>query len=165
MEDSLSTPAVKTLCTEVCGSSLMAKSCSKICLVKVYPKGHHENAVRMHAMLDDQSNRSLARSRFFDLFSIHNDTFPYTLKTCAGMRESSGRRVTGYEIEALNGGVSLTLPTLNATTYQTIVKKSQHQRPLFITPTLRALLLRFQLLINKSTSFFCWGETFLELTK
>lgn len=28
------------------------------------------------------------------------------------MRESSGRRATGYQIEALNGGVSLTLPRL-----------------------------------------------------
>lgn len=34
------------------------------------------------------------------------------MKTCAGIRESSGRRANGYQVEALNGGISLTLPTL-----------------------------------------------------
>lgn len=63
-------------------------------------------------MLDDQSNRSLTRSEFFDLFDIHSDASPYTLKTCPGLMESSGRRVTGYQIEALDGSASFILPTL-----------------------------------------------------
>ena len=63
-------------------------------------------------MLDDQSNRSLATSEFFDLFGICSSAFLYTLKTCAGTTEASGRRASGYQIEAANGGVSLTLPTL-----------------------------------------------------
>lgn len=111
-KDISSSSAVSSLCTDVCGSNIAAKSCSKICLVKVYQKGQQEKAIRMYAMLDDQSNRSLARTEFFDLFNIYGDTFPYTLKTCAGIKESFGRKATGYQIEAINGGVSLTLPTL-----------------------------------------------------
>ena len=66
----------------------------------------------MHAMLDDQSNRSLARSEFFDKFGIHSNSSSYILKTCAGVMECSGRKAAGYHIEAWNGGVSLALPPL-----------------------------------------------------
>ncbi len=105
------TQEVSSLCTEVC-HGLSTKSCSKICLVNVFPEGHPENAVKMYAMLDDQSNRSLARSRFFDIFNINSIASPYSLKTCAGLIECSGRKASGYRIEAANGGISLALPTL-----------------------------------------------------
>ncbi len=105
------TQEVSSLCTEVC-HGLSTKSCSKICLVNVFPEGHPENAVKMYAMLDDQSNRSLARSRFFDIFNINSIASPYSLKTCAGSIECSGRKANGYRIKAANGGISLALPTL-----------------------------------------------------
>lgn len=108
-KDSLMTHDVESLCKEVCGSKFTSKSYSKICLVKVYPEGNHDKAIKMCAILDDQKNRSLARSQFFNLFG---ETLSYTLKTCAGVRESSGRIANGYQIEAINGGVSLTLPNL-----------------------------------------------------
>ncbi|XP_077385858.1 uncharacterized protein LOC144023832 [Festucalex cinctus] len=104
--------SVNSLCTEVCGDNLTGKSCSKICLVKVYPAKNPESAVTMYAMLDDQSNRSLARSELFDLFNIQGTTSQYSLKTCAGMKESSGRRAYGLQIEASKGGVSIPLPEL-----------------------------------------------------
>lgn len=66
----------------------------------------------MYAMLDDQSNKSLARSEFFNLFGIKVGLYPYTLKTCAGLAATSGRRANGYQIEAVNGKVSFALPTL-----------------------------------------------------
>lgn len=72
-------------CTEVCGDSLHRKSCSKMCLVNVYPKGHHEQKKKMCVMLDDQSNLSLARSALFDMFNIQGNVSPYTLKTCSGI--------------------------------------------------------------------------------
>ena len=37
----------------------------KISLVKLYPAGHADNAVKMYVILDEQSNRSLVRSQFF----------------------------------------------------------------------------------------------------
>lgn len=44
-----------SLCSDVCGGGLNGKSCSKIFLVNVYPKGQTEK-VRMYVLLDDQSN-------------------------------------------------------------------------------------------------------------
>ncbi|XP_064462753.1 uncharacterized protein LOC135373586 [Ornithodoros turicata] len=66
----------------------------------------------MYAVLDDQSNRSLARPAFFDVFGVQGDESPYTLKTCAGAVESSGRRASGYVVESIDGRVRVPLPTL-----------------------------------------------------
>ena len=69
-------------------------------------------ATRMYAMLDDQSNRSLARYDLFDLFGVLYTEAPYSLKTCAGVVETSGRRANGFRIEPISGGNSFELPTL-----------------------------------------------------
>ncbi|MEE6524654.1 hypothetical protein FKM82_024223 [Ascaphus truei] len=66
----------------------------------------------MYAIIDDQSNRSLVRSEFFDMFGIQDSTSPYTLRTCAGRMETTGRRVNGYTICSIDGKVSMPLPTL-----------------------------------------------------
>jgi len=54
--------ATKTLCTQVCGKGFRGKSCSKICLVNVYPEGRIKEGKRMYVILDDQSNVSLAKT-------------------------------------------------------------------------------------------------------
>lgn len=74
-------------CTKVCGGDLMDRSCSKICLVKVYPAGNREKAVKLYAILDEQSNRSLVRSQFFEVFGDKSPCAPYILRTCAGVKE------------------------------------------------------------------------------
>ena len=61
-EDKAEAQEVTSRCTQVCGEGLSARACAKICLVSVYPTGHREESKRMYAILDDQSNRSLARS-------------------------------------------------------------------------------------------------------
>ncbi|MEE6488845.1 hypothetical protein FKM82_015408 [Ascaphus truei] len=66
----------------------------------------------MYAILDDQSNRSLVRSEFFDMFNIQDGASPYTLRTCAGRMETTGRRVNGYTICSIDGKVNMPLPTL-----------------------------------------------------
>lgn len=68
--------------------------------------------MKMYAMLDDQSNQSLAKSEFFEHFHIKSKASPYSLKTCAGIIDTAGRRADGYQIEPVYGGVSLSLPTL-----------------------------------------------------
>ncbi len=73
------------------------RSCSKICLVKVFPAGRRDKAVKLYAILDEQSNRSLVRSQFFEVFSDQSPSAPYILRTCAGVKESVGRRASGYE--------------------------------------------------------------------
>lgn len=99
--------------TEVCGeASNIPRSCSKVCLVWVFPHGQPECSVQMYIILNDQSNRSLARSEFFHLFGIKGSLSPYLMRTCAGATEMTGRRATGFQIEAVNGGVCLDLPRL-----------------------------------------------------
>ena len=66
----------------------------------------------MYVILDDQSNRSLVRSDFFQLFNIKGQPFPYSLKTCAGLVETSGRKAEGFQVESLDGQTSLQLPSL-----------------------------------------------------
>lgn len=103
---------VTSKCTEVCGKGFSEKSCSKICLVNVYPTGSLKESRKMYAVLDDQSNRSLARSEFFDTFGIEGTSSPYTLRTSSGQAETTGRRATGFIIESADGKTSLPLPTL-----------------------------------------------------
>ena len=69
----------RSQCTEVCGKDLAARSCSKICLVIVYPQGQREKPVTMYAILDDQNNRSLAKSEFFDLFDVRSHPSRHSL--------------------------------------------------------------------------------------
>ncbi|XP_026010486.1 uncharacterized protein LOC113013640 [Astatotilapia calliptera] len=107
-----SSPSVESKCTEVCGQGDSPRSCSKISLVKVYPAGQKERAIKMYAVIDDQSNRSLVKSEFFSLFKINAKPTPYTLKTCSGREQTSGRRAVNFFLESLDGEVNIQLPPL-----------------------------------------------------
>ncbi len=96
----------------MCGKDLFGKSCSKICLAKIFTNGQRERAIKVYVIIDDQSNRSLMRSDIFNLFDIKADSSPYSLRTCAGIVETAGRRVQGFNVESMNGQVVLPLPTL-----------------------------------------------------
>ena len=89
-----------------------AAHAQKICLAKLYPKGSKDMAIKAYVILDDQSNRSLARPEFFKLFSVKSKPFPYHLRTCSGIIETSGKRAEGFEIESLDGTVLISLPPL-----------------------------------------------------
>jgi hypothetical protein len=102
---------VSSNCTEVCGDSLSSKSCAKICLVKVYPPGKPELAKHVYVILDDQSNRSLAKTELFDLLGIEGHTSAYTLRTCSGQTNTTGRRARDLVVESLDGKV-IPLPTI-----------------------------------------------------
>lgn len=109
---SMPSSEVTTSCTKVCGGGQSDRSCSKICLIEIYPVNHRERAMKVYAIIDEHSNRSLARSEFFDTFNVHGPTSPYSLRTCSGVTETMGRRVSGYQIESMDGKVSLPLPSL-----------------------------------------------------
>ncbi|XP_023812156.1 uncharacterized protein LOC111947642 [Oryzias latipes] len=110
--DSAQLEEISSKCTQVCGANEAGRSCSKICLVKVYPAGNPERAIRLYAIHDEQSNRSLVRPEFFELFNDRGPSSPYSLKTCAGTKEIMGRRATGYVVAAVDGSVHIPLPTL-----------------------------------------------------
>ncbi|KAK7944540.1 hypothetical protein WMY93_000268 [Mugilogobius chulae] len=111
-EQTESPPAVVSKCTEVCGQSESPRSCSKICLVKAYPEGQKDRALNMYAVIDEQSNRSLAKTEFFNLFEIKTTPAPYTLKTCSGKAETTGRRAVDFIIESMDGKTNIKLPPL-----------------------------------------------------
>lgn len=104
--------SVNSKCTQICGGSFSGKSCAKTVLVKVYPKGQHEKAVRMYAILDDQSNRTLARSNFFQLLNVNAKEIEYTLSSCAGIVVTSGRTAHDLVVESLDGSSRLELPNV-----------------------------------------------------
>ncbi|XP_040209336.1 uncharacterized protein LOC120940491 [Rana temporaria] len=103
---------VTSRCTEVCGEGLHSKSYSKICLVRVFPEGCPQNSIKMYAILDDQSNRPLASPEFFNLFNIHGEAWSYTLQTCAGKINTSGRRAHGFIVASEYEDMEFPLPTL-----------------------------------------------------
>ncbi|KAK7905231.1 hypothetical protein WMY93_017838 [Mugilogobius chulae] len=74
--------------------------------------GSPDKAVQLYAIHDEQSNRSLVRPEFFELFNDCGPSSPYSLRTCAGVKETMGRRATGYTVEALDGTVQIPLPSL-----------------------------------------------------
>ncbi|XP_039866234.1 uncharacterized protein LOC120720577 [Simochromis diagramma] len=100
-------------CTQVCGDLGGGRSCSKICQAYIYPKGHPDKKVKVYAIIDDQSNRSLAKSNLFDTFGIPmSNLAPYTLKTCTGVSTTNGRLAENLFIQSADGQFSSPLPSL-----------------------------------------------------
>lgn len=83
----------------MCGEGPSRESCSKICLVKVFPKAYPDRAIKTYVVLDDQSNRSLSRSDLFKIYNIKGSDSPFTLHTYAGTTEMTGRRTAAFVVE------------------------------------------------------------------
>lgn len=81
-------------------------------LVGVYPQGEPQLAVNMYAVMDDQSNRSLASPRFFTYFECGNEAITYTLSSCGGTIQTFGRKAEGFVAEAYGSGCVMNLPVL-----------------------------------------------------
>ena len=111
-EEETNETGVKATCTKICGKGFSGKSCGKTILVRVYPKDPPDQAMVTYAILDDQSNASLAKPEFFDHFNITGTYLPYTLTSCAGQIQANGRRANGFVIEGLDGHSKLNVPYL-----------------------------------------------------
>lgn len=59
------------------------------------------NKVKFYAILDEQSNRSLVRSEFFDIFRVQGPSSPYSLKQ--DLRRSDGD--SGKKSQCLPGRI------------------------------------------------------------
>lgn len=103
---------VTLACTMLCGRAGASKSCAKTVLVKVYPRGNPGKAISVYAIIDEQSNRSLARSEFLDSFGIPGPETPYTLSSCSGNTTEYGRRCSNFIIESFDSSYTIDLPTL-----------------------------------------------------
>ena len=106
------TESVNVTCTQVCGDKATGPSCAKIIPVKVYPHDDPTNFMKAYAIIDHQSNCTLARSAFFDNMRVNSNTYPYTLVSCAGQVTVTGRRASGFVIEAIDGSAKMALPTI-----------------------------------------------------
>ena len=74
--------------TDICvGSGSRGRSCSKICLVKVFMAGDPENFLKTYAVLDDQSNQSLGHSELFDDFNVPNNLVLMNSKPALELRQ------------------------------------------------------------------------------
>lgn len=87
----------------------------------------------MSVILDDQSNVSLSRSEVFDMFNIRGAVMTYTLKTCAGMVETAGRRGQGFTNQSVIGEISIPMSTLNAMKSLITGQRSRHQRLVIVS--------------------------------
>ena len=85
---------------------------TKICLANIYVNQHPDRKVKAYVLIDDQSNCSLAKPRLFDILNIDGESFPYTLRTCAGTMQTEGRHAKGLVIESLDGHKRHLLPTI-----------------------------------------------------
>ena len=106
---------VASKCTEVCGKEAnqnFGKSCAKLVMVKVYQKSRPDQFLKTYAILDEQSNRSLARPELFSKLKINSEEFEYTLKTCSDTVVMCGRRAVDCATESLDGSKCYQLPTL-----------------------------------------------------
>ncbi|XP_069122241.1 uncharacterized protein [Argopecten irradians] len=120
MSASISTTAAKptsstevhTNCTTVNCEEFSGRSCAKIVLIKVYHRTSPEDSKYFYAIVDDQSNKTLATSEFFDCFCEKGTEIEYTLSSCAGAFTMSGRRAGGYVAESVDGHTKMDLPSL-----------------------------------------------------
>ena len=119
---------VSTKCTQICGSKYKGKSCAKTLLVKVYPEGRPDLAIRCYTIIDDQSNGTLARGKLFDLMGIDSPSEDYYLMSCSGSVRTNGRKASGVIVESLDGSTALKLPVGNVMRFQIYEKKYLLQR-------------------------------------
>ncbi len=104
----LSIQAVQKFVVQDSGAAHAGKNLPR----KLYPKGSKDMAIKAYVILDDQSNRSLARPELFELFDVDSEQFSYHLRTCSGIIETSGKKAEGFQIESLDGKVFISLPPL-----------------------------------------------------
>ncbi|XP_033759513.1 uncharacterized protein LOC117341759 [Pecten maximus] len=103
---------VTNKCTAICGEGVSGRSCAKTLLVDIYPEGQPGKSITVYAVLDDQSNRTLASSELLDALGIAGDEIRFTISSCAGTYQTSGRRVDGLVVRAMDGSSQHVLPTV-----------------------------------------------------
>ncbi|XP_052819918.1 uncharacterized protein LOC128245732 [Mya arenaria] len=105
--------SVQTKCTQVCGGfTSHGKSCAKIVLVNVYEKTQPCQRLRIYAIIDEQSNRSLASPALFEKLGLSGEQTDYSLNSCLGMSNVQGRKVSNCMIETIDGSCKYLLPPL-----------------------------------------------------
>lgn len=109
---------VKAVCTQIFGNvHKTSKSCAKTLLVNIHHANNPDKVLRTYAIIDEQSNRSLANSGFFNFFGVEGPDIQYELTSCSGLSTQTGRRSARFIISSLDGKSSLRLSTLMECNY------------------------------------------------
>lgn len=104
---------VNSKCTQLCGNTVGGKSCAKLVLIKAYLSDDPSNSIKTYAIIDEQSNRSLAKSEFFTKLNIHSQEYDYLLSSCSGTESASGRKADNcIVVESLDGVDKFELPSV-----------------------------------------------------
>ena len=101
---------INTKCSQICRSIPGGKSCSKTLLVDVSLEGNPEKTLRLYAVIDDQSNQSLAKSDLFDILGIRSEPEGFELRTCSGVDYKFGRFARNLIVSSLDGSTIHKLP-------------------------------------------------------
>ncbi|XP_071151136.1 uncharacterized protein [Mytilus edulis] len=104
--------SVSSTCTDISKDGNSIKSCAKILPVNVFHKDNQDKVIRMYAIIDDQSNRSLVAPEFFSLFNVQAETKDYLLSTCSGSKVTSGKRGNGFVVKSVQDNTRFNLPEL-----------------------------------------------------
>ncbi|VDI57101.1 Hypothetical predicted protein [Mytilus galloprovincialis] len=112
----------KGLCFKCCGPKRHFRDKCKedvkcsVCGYCDHPSALHvdvENEPQQkHEEENDQSNRTLATSDFFNFFRENGKEIEYALASCAGRFVRRGRRAFGYVLESLDGSSCLNVPEI-----------------------------------------------------
>ena len=76
----------------------------------MFTSDNTRNAIRVYAIIDDQSNRTLATKELFDQLDIRGETFQYTLSSCSGRVTKLGRRASNLQVRSIDGKTNIVLP-------------------------------------------------------
>ena len=98
-----------TKCTTLCGHELRGRSCSKTVLADVSVSSDPLKSIRVYAMLDDQSDQTLASPELFDAMNVTNQPEPHS---CSGEVAMYGKRARGFQVSAVDGSACYDLTTL-----------------------------------------------------
>ena len=103
---------IDSKCTKVC-DKFGGRSCGKIVPIFVSKNGDKTTKKKVYAIIDDQSNRTLASTSLFDDFNIGYETEScYTLKTCGGTKTISCRQTNDLTVESIDGSFRVHLPSV-----------------------------------------------------
>ena len=84
-------------------SILGSRSCGKILPVKISVTSCPSVSFDAYAIIDDQSNKTLALPEVFDALGINSTPEKYVMHSCSGPRSMSGRRSFDMSVSASNG--------------------------------------------------------------
>eukprot|EP00794_Sanderia_malayensis_P002286 gene2286-2630_t len=100
---------VTNACTTICGTVPGGRSCSKICKVDVLNDATGDS-MTVYAVIDDQSNSTIAKPELLDKLNITSNPVTYKMKTCGGVSSITGRSTESLSVSTCDGGLSIKLP-------------------------------------------------------